>query len=163
MAWYVLGGVRLNPLLRSTGRIDLDIEAGAGRDHSWAMGRYVTDDDAPSTYTIVRFEATALGSAADHFGIGPRVRWELQPVFVHEVTYTNGVDTDRRGALALRGSTIIVALVMEADGPRETNHVSWDIGVGVAAAGDFGRSAPLLHTGFAWTWDPRPARSAPGR
>jgi hypothetical protein len=146
MPWNLLWGVRLNPVLRAGLRLDLDVKDGS----------------ALNTYSIIRIEATLLGSLSHRVGMGPRVRFESQPVAVRNATYLNGKIEKTTVSLEPHGHQLIAAVVLEADAPGYIGHLAWDIGGGVVLSGNAERAAPLAHFGFTWTLDLRDHRRGHG-
>ncbi len=157
--WTLLWGARVNPLLRRSARIDLDLHAGLGRSGGRAMGRFIADGVEQERYPIGRVEFTLLGAVSTRVGLGPRVRYEVQPVFVREVGHLPGGAEEVRDRLRFRGHQALVALAFEADAAQGLGHVSWDIGGGVAIAGDGEEAGAMVRGMFSWTMDARPARA----
>ena len=156
--WNLLGGARLNPILESSIRLDLDVMVGAGNSGPRSMGRYVVDGEALRRVPIGRVEGTLLFSGSTRVGIGPRLRYEIQPVFVRSVGHLPDGTEDVSERLAWRGHQVQVAVAWEADGLRGVGHVSWDLGGGFAVSGDGDDVGAMVCSMFTWTLDQRPAR-----
>jgi hypothetical protein len=156
--WNLLWGVRINPVLRRDRRIDLDVQVGLGRSGPLAMGRFVVDGVELEHHPIGRIEFTLLGAASSLVGVGPRFRYEVQPVFVREIGHLPDGD-EVTGKLRFRGHQLMAAIAFEADGGGGIGHVSWDIGGGVAISGDGENAGAMLRGMFTWFMDSRPDRS----
>lgn len=161
--WNLLGGVRVHPVLERHLHLDLDVLVGYGKSGALAQGRYMVDGTDPLKYPILRLEGSLLGSVSTRVGMGPRLRYEIQPVFVREIGHLPDGNDDVTGRLRIRGHQVLLALAFEADAPGGIGHVTWDFGGGVAISGDGEQAGAILRGMFSWTLDSRPARSTAGR
>lgn len=161
--WNLLGGVRLHPVLQRHVHLDLDVLVGYGKSGALAQGRYMVDGVDPMKYPILRVEGSLLGSVSTRVGIGPRLRYEIQPVFVREIGHMPDGSEDITDRMRIRGHQVMLAIAFEADAPEGIGHVSWDFGGGVAISGDGEEAGAILRGMFTWFLDSRPGRSAPVR
>ncbi len=161
--WNLLGGVRMHPVLERQLHLDLDLLVGYGKSGALAQGRFVFDGETAVKYPILRVEASLLGSVSTRVGMGPRLRYEVQPAFIREIGHLPDGGEEVSGRLGIRGHQVLVALAFEADAPEGIGHVSWDFGGGVAISGDGAEVGAMLRGMFTWFLDSRPARSVAGR
>jgi hypothetical protein len=156
--WSLLWGVRVNPLLRRDRRIDLDLQVGLGRSGPKAQGRFIADGIEQERYPIGRVEFTLLGAVSSLVGIGPRLRYEVQPVFIRETGHLPDGD-EVTPKLRFRGHQLMAAIAFEADAGGGIGHVSWDFGGGIAISGDGENAGAMLRGMFTWFLDSRPDRT----
>lgn len=153
--WALLAGLTASPVHREHLHLDFLVEVGGGYSGPRELGHWLADGRPETTpYPILRIQATFVGPAGPWLGLGPRLRYEVQPVFLRYVTrYDDGREVERDD-VEIRGHGFSLVLLAEASGGGPLGRLASEVGASLFVRGDGRDFWFMLQTGITWTLDP---------